>query len=256
MGRLTPRASRVRFPEPAPPPVTNRHARYLEVSHATVSHAWGVPCIVAVTTVADLGDLTRFDTPRQLRHDLGLTPSAYVCQWGAASAGQHDEDRHYPCPSCLGRRRLGLPVSGPRQSAPPTAPGTAPRRALGDQLASPGPALYTVSPAHGHRQKGPPRCRGHCLSMACLSVCHGPACGSETQSRQRAAGCRHSAPRFLRPSAAPPPRCGVTLGSVTRPQGTLVPRRRQAPDGGTEGGSQPTESSVINRRVYWLRLFR
>jgi hypothetical protein len=31
---------------------------------------------------------------------------------------------------------------------------------------------------------------------------------------------------------------------------------RQAPDGGKEGGTQPTESSVINRRSYWLRLFR
>jgi hypothetical protein len=30
----------------------------------------------------------------------------------------------------------------------------------------------------------------------------------------------------------------------------LVPRLRQAPDGGKAGGSQPTESSVINRRVF------
>jgi transposase len=36
----------------------------------------GVPCTVAVTTVAALGDLTRVTTPRQLRHSLGLTPSA------------------------------------------------------------------------------------------------------------------------------------------------------------------------------------
>ena len=41
-----------------------------------------------------------------------------------------------------------------------------------------------------------------------------------------------------------------------RPPGTLVPRMRQAPDGGKEGGTQPTDSSVINRRSYWLRLFR
>ena len=34
-----------------------------------------------------------------------------------------------------------------------------------------------------------------------------------------------------------------------RPTGTLVPRMRQAPDGGKEGGSQPTDISVINRRV-------
>ena len=36
----------------------------------------GVQCIVAVTTVAALGDRTRFDNPRQLMDDLGLTPSA------------------------------------------------------------------------------------------------------------------------------------------------------------------------------------
>src|SRR5262249_21297760 len=36
-----------------------------------------VPCTVAVTTVAELGGLTRFDNPRQLMHYLGLTPSEY-----------------------------------------------------------------------------------------------------------------------------------------------------------------------------------
>src|SRR5262249_13893102 len=37
----------------------------------------GVKFTVAVTTVAELGDLTRFDNPRQLMHYLGLTPSEY-----------------------------------------------------------------------------------------------------------------------------------------------------------------------------------
>ena len=37
----------------------------------------GVPFPVAVTTVAELGDLTRFENPRQLMHYLGLTPSEY-----------------------------------------------------------------------------------------------------------------------------------------------------------------------------------
>jgi transposase len=36
----------------------------------------GVQFTVAVTTVAALGDLTRFENPRQLMHDLGFTPSA------------------------------------------------------------------------------------------------------------------------------------------------------------------------------------
>jgi transposase len=35
----------------------------------------GVPCTVAVTLVADMGDLTRFDTPRELMKFLGLIPS-------------------------------------------------------------------------------------------------------------------------------------------------------------------------------------
>jgi transposase len=35
----------------------------------------GVQFTVAVTTVAELGDLTRFDNPRQLMDYLGLTPS-------------------------------------------------------------------------------------------------------------------------------------------------------------------------------------
>jgi transposase len=37
----------------------------------------GVQFMVAVTTVAELGDLTRFDTPRELMSFLGLIPSEY-----------------------------------------------------------------------------------------------------------------------------------------------------------------------------------
>jgi transposase len=37
----------------------------------------GVQCTVAVTTVAELGDLTRFDTPRELMKFLGRIPSEY-----------------------------------------------------------------------------------------------------------------------------------------------------------------------------------
>ena len=37
----------------------------------------GVQFTVAITAIAELGDLTRFDTPRQLMSYLGLTPSEY-----------------------------------------------------------------------------------------------------------------------------------------------------------------------------------
>jgi transposase len=52
----------------------------------------GVQCTVAVTLVAELGDLTRFDHPRQLMRDLGLIPSEYSSgdrrrQGGSTQAG-------------------------------------------------------------------------------------------------------------------------------------------------------------------------
>jgi transposase len=37
----------------------------------------GVPCTVAVTSVAELGDLTRVDHPRPLMSDVGLPPAEY-----------------------------------------------------------------------------------------------------------------------------------------------------------------------------------
>jgi hypothetical protein len=39
------------------------------------------------------------------------------------------------------------------------------------------------------------------------------------------------------------------------PAGILVPSVRQAPDGRTSGGPQPTDSRRLNRRIDWLRLF-
>ena len=61
---------------------------------------------------------------------------------------------------------------------------------------------------------------------------------------------------FNRLSEEAQPRCGATLDGVKRPVGILVPRVRQAPDGGTSGGRQPTDISRINRQIDWLRLFR
>ena len=67
---------------------TERLQRLDQARHAHV-HAWrlhpvvealpalrGGPCTVAVTMVADIGDLPRFDTPRELMKFLGLIPSA------------------------------------------------------------------------------------------------------------------------------------------------------------------------------------
>jgi transposase len=72
-------------------PVTAQPARLPRLAHALRAQVqtWrfqpvvealqafrGVQCTVAVTTVAALGDLTRFNNPRQRMHYLGLTPAA------------------------------------------------------------------------------------------------------------------------------------------------------------------------------------
>ena len=46
------------------------------------------------------------------------------------------------------------------------------------------------------------------------------------------------------------PGLGSPSAAFRDPTGILVPRLRQAPDGGKEGGPQPTESSRINRRLF------
>ena len=74
----------------AVPAHTERLQRLDQELHEHV-HAWclhavvealqalrGVPCTVAVTMVAALGDLPRFATPRALMKCLGLIPSAYA----------------------------------------------------------------------------------------------------------------------------------------------------------------------------------
>lgn len=43
----------------------------------TIQALRGVQVTVAVTVIAELGDLTRFNNPRQLMSYLGLTPSEY-----------------------------------------------------------------------------------------------------------------------------------------------------------------------------------
>jgi hypothetical protein len=61
--------------------------------------------------------------------------------------------------------------------------------------------------------------------------------------------------RVPRPSAAVPPRCGVTLDGGQRCT-SLVPRARPAPDRSQSGDRQPMEISRINRRHDWCHLGR
>ena len=58
----------------------------------------GVPCTVAVTMVAELGDLTRVENPRYVVQYLGLIPSAYASgerrRQGAITNAGNTQARH------------------------------------------------------------------------------------------------------------------------------------------------------------------
>ncbi len=110
-------------PTPAPPMVwqeavqtvtapTARWPRREHARHAQV-HPWrcapvvealqalrGVQCPVAVPPVAALGDLTRCETPRHLRHDLGRTPAE------SSRGARHHQGRMTPTGTTHARRAL------------------------------------------------------------------------------------------------------------------------------------------------------
>ena len=123
--------------------------------------AWrGVPCTVAVTTVAVLGDLTRFDNPRQLMNYLGFTPAEYSTGERRRQGGI-TKTRQHPCPPGPDRRRLGLSLPGQSQSASPTAPGEGAYAHPGHQWDGPGSTVQTLSAAERPREKRQPSGRGH-----------------------------------------------------------------------------------------------
>ena len=127
------------------------------------------------------------------------------CQWGAASARQHDQDGPYAGASCSRRRRVGLPVAGHSQSPPAPAPGKAPHRDPDHQLEGPGPALHTLALPDRHRQPCPSGRGRHGPSMARLHVGHGAAGSRATASLKMAMACQKLArfPTSLGRGAAP-----------------------------------------------------
>ena len=107
----------------------------------------GVELTGAVILVAELGDLTRFDSPRQLMSYLGLTPSEYS-SGRAAPARRDHQSRQQSRPARAGRRRVGLSVSGEGEPASPASAGKAAGRDPGHQLEGAGAPVQAVSAAH------------------------------------------------------------------------------------------------------------
>jgi transposase len=191
----------------------------------------GVQCTVAVTTVAALGALTRFEHPRQLMKCLGLIPSEY------STGERRRQGAITQAGNTPARRAL---VDGAWASRSPAKVS----RHLQLRLEKHSTAIQDSSwKAHGRLCTRSRRlmARGQNANQVVVAMARELmgcmwAIAKQvpvTASGQKAHGASppHSE-GFQRALAEPQPRCGAPLDGVQRPPGILVPRVRQAPDGG------------------------
>jgi hypothetical protein len=212
----------------------------------------GVQFTVAGTTVAELGDLTRFDTPSQLMAYEGRTPSECSRgprrQQGAMTKTGNSHARRALVEGAWASRDPAtvsrhFPL---RRETPPTVIQEISWKAQVRlckryrQLLARGKNVHQVGVAIARALLG------FMWAMA-QEVLVTPS-GHPTE--------RHKATEYQRVWEETQPRFGATLDGVTRPSGILGPRLRQAPDGPKEGGTNPRISAGSTVVYYWLRLFR
>ena len=184
---------------------------------------------VAVTIVAELGDLTRFENPRQLMKYLGLIPSGYSSgerrRQGSITKAGHTHARRalvegawaYRYPAKVSRH-IQL-----RLESTQTHPG--------HQLEGASPTVHTLSTLDSPRQTCQSGGGGHCPGTGGFYMGHCETGSSETVKPTNDCHETQTSDGLPRLSAEAQPRYGATLDGVTRPPGILVPRLRQAPDG-------------------------
>ena len=78
---------------------------------AAVQALRGVSILVAATVVAEVGNFSRFDSPRQLMAYLGLNPSEHS-SGATIKRGADHQDRQQSGAHLPGRGSLDLPASG------------------------------------------------------------------------------------------------------------------------------------------------
>ena len=110
-------------------------------------------------------------------------------------------------------------------------------------------ALSTLSTTERPRQTRESSGRGDRPGTECLYVGYCATGPCDPIAPAYLSTLERAANRFDLPWEEAQPRFGATLGGVMRLQETLEPRARQASDGPKSGGTQFTDSSVINRRV-------
>jgi hypothetical protein len=208
----------------------------------------GVQVTVAVTTVAALGNLTRFDHPRPLMKCLGLMPSEY------SSGERRRQGTMTQAGNTHARRAL---VEGAWSYRDPAHVS----RHLQRRLEQHPKAIQDISwKAHVRLCKRFRRlmARGTHANQVVVAIARELVGFRWAMAKQ--VPVTPEVPQTDRPwtnntagllclSEAAQPRCGATLDGVKRLKETLVPRARQAPDGRTSGGTQPTNISRITRRL-------
>jgi hypothetical protein len=193
----------------------------------------GVPWTVAVTLVAAMGDLTRFESPREPRQFMGLSPSEYSSgeprRQGAMTKAGHTHARRvlvegawaYRSPAKISRhwpRRLDHP---PHVIQDMSWKAQGRRCTRSRRLVARGQHAHVVTVAMARELTG-------CMGAMATAV---PVSASDQDG-----SCEHAPRRsvhlgqvYQRASAETPPRCGVTLGGVKR----RVPDTRASSEAGT-----------------------
>lgn len=215
----------------------------------------GVQFTGAVTLIAELGDLTRFENPRQLMSDLGLPPSE------DSSGERRRQGTITQAGNTFARRaliegawayRYPAKVSRHLQLRVEQVPKTIQDLSWKAQVRLCKRFRYLTT-------------RGKHANQVVVAIAREMAAFIWAIAREVPSA--RSIPYLwpvnpyppggtLRPADEQQPRFGAILASVKRLRYTRVPRPRQAPDGRKSGGTQPTEISVINRRDDWLLLVR
>jgi len=81
--------------------------------------------------------------------------------WAAAPTGEEGENWQHPCAPCVGRRRLGVPLSREGQPPSTTAPRTPTQSDAGHPLEGASPAVQTLPPPGGEGETCQCCDRGH-----------------------------------------------------------------------------------------------
>ena len=120
----------------------------------------GVDTVTAMTVLAELGDVTRFGSARQLMSYLGLTPSEYSSGARQRAGTRSHEDREQPRAPHPGGERVALPPpaagggSAAQAQGGPAGLGRGAGRPGADPALSPPPAAGRSRQAIGGGERG------------------------------------------------------------------------------------------------------